>query len=83
MDDDSGDDDKDWLASGWGDESRQSTEMNLEVDSKDYVMHLNERSVIFEVVGFARNVVDNEPQMKIDNDTLDSRNWIVHVFRPI
>jgi len=43
MDDESGDDERDGLTSRWGGESRQDCEadgMNLEVDSKDEVMHI-------------------------------------------
>jgi len=56
MDDESGDNDRDELRSGWGGESRQDSGeadgMNLEVDSKDEVMH-DERSMSdrFEVFG--------------------------------
>ena len=43
-DDESEDDEKDGLTSGWGDELRQDYSeadgMNLEVDSKDEVMHI-------------------------------------------
>ena len=45
MDDESRDDVRDGVTSGWGGESRQewlteADEMNLEVDSKDEVMHI-------------------------------------------
>jgi len=39
MDDESVDDDRDELRSGWGDENGETDGMNLEVDSKDEVMH--------------------------------------------
>ena len=42
MDDESGDDDRDELRSGWGGEDKngEADGMNLEVDSKDEVMHI-------------------------------------------
>jgi len=42
MDDESGDGDKEGLTSEWGGESRQDSldEMNLNVDSKDELMHI-------------------------------------------
>jgi len=44
MDDESGDDERDGLTSGWGGESRQdwweADVMNREVDSKDEVTHI-------------------------------------------
>ena len=43
MDDESGDDDRDELRSGWEvnqDKNGEADGMNLEVDSKDEVMHI-------------------------------------------